>query len=113
MEPGKHPPIRELLNFENTHLSGGVAGDMFLTVSGTQPDAWIVELEDDPDPSIPEPEWVRWQIVGYHFGEYRPDPKPYSVTRQVPELPPGAKGIEIVGKDKTTRVPIGGGEGRQ
>ena len=108
MEPGKHLPVRELLSFESVHLAGGFVGGFTITVSGTQPDAWMVELEDDPNPSIPEPEWVRWEIVGYHTGEYRPDPHAYSVSRQVPDMSPDAKGVEIVGKNKTERVPIGG-----
>ena len=106
MEPGTHPPVREHLDFENVQVASGIAGGFFITVSGSQPDSWQIALEDDSNPSIPELEWVRWEIVGYHFGEYRPDPHPYSVTRQVPVLPPNAKGIEIVGKAKTERVSL-------
>lgn len=106
MNSETRPPVREIADFTNVHVAGGIAGGFFITVSGTQPDRWQMALEDDPNPSIPEPEWVRWQIVGYHYADYRPDQQPYSVTRQVPPLPPESKGVEIVGKSKAERVPL-------
>jgi hypothetical protein len=96
-----HPPVRELLDFEGLDVVNGFAGGQVMVVRGTQPDHWQVALEDDPDPSIPEREWVPWHLVGYHFGEFVPSVEPYRVARQIPGAPPGAVGIEVVGK--TTR----------
>lgn len=108
MDRAEHPPIREPLDFDHVEVAIGIAGGHLVKVSGTQPDDWTIALEDNPDPSIPEPEWVRWMLVGYHFGEYRPDPQPFSVAREVRSLSPGAKGIEIVGKTKTERMSFTG-----
>jgi hypothetical protein len=105
-EQHPRPPVREPLDFTDVHVAVGVVGSYFVSVSGTQPDAWTIELEDDPSPSIPEPEWVRWLLVGYHFGEYEPNPQPFSITRELQSLPPGAKGVEIVGKTKTETLPF-------
>lgn len=88
------PPVRERLDFEEIDVTGGIAGGRVISVLGTQPDDWSVEIEDDPDPSIPEPEWIRWELVGYHFGEFVPNPQPFTVRRGTDELPPGAMGVE-------------------
>ena len=106
MSSDTHPPVRESLDFENVDVTVGPDGEVTVTVSGTQPDSWEIVLEDDPDPSIPEPEWLRWLVVGYHFGEYQPEPQAYTVARDPGTPPPGTVGIEIVGTTKSERVPI-------
>jgi hypothetical protein len=102
-----HPPVREALEFDGFEVVIGFVSGRFVVVWGTQPDHLQVALEDDPAPAIPEREWIPWDLVGYHFGEYVPDPQPFKIVRQVPEPPPpGAKGIEIVGKSKRVQVPL-------
>jgi hypothetical protein len=107
---GTHPPVRELIDFETVHVAIGTVSDAFLTVSGQTPWPMTVELEPDQAPSIPEPEWIRWEVVGYHYGDHRPEATPFAVTRTLPALPPGARGIEIVGKHRTEKVPMGSGD---
>src|SRR3954452_12001820 len=98
------PPVRELLDFDEIEVVNGIPGGQILIAHGTQPDHWKVELEDDVGPAIPEREWIPWHLVGYHFGEFLPDPQPFNASRDVPAAPPDALGIEVVGKSRREQV---------
>jgi hypothetical protein len=107
VEREPHPPVRELVDYDRVAIEIAFAGGSVIVVSGTQPDHFAMALEETP--GIPERGWVRFEVVGYHFGEYRPGPQPYTVACKLPDLPPGTEGIEIVGaRGKTTRIPLSG-----
>jgi hypothetical protein len=106
MEPGTHPPARERLAFDEAWLESVSENSCTVKAAGSAPcnmAEYAVELIAEP--SIPEPEWVRCEVVGYHFGECPPDPTPYRAGSTVP-LPPGVLGVELHGSDRSERLPI-------
>lgn len=106
MNPGTHPPVRETLSFDEARIEDLTDNGCTVVAEGTAPGAWAeyaVELIDEP--GIPEPTWVRCEVVGYHFGEYKPQPTPYRADGKV-LLRPGTIGVELVGSDRTERLPL-------
>jgi hypothetical protein len=106
VNPGTHPPIRERLPFDAARIENVSETDCTVVAEGNAPGAWAeYSVESIDEPGIPEPEWVRREVVGYHFGEYRPQATPYRAEGAV-ALPPGCLGVELVGRDRTERLPI-------
>lgn len=107
MEQSIHPPARQRLPFDDAWLESQDEQHVTVVVAGIAP--WPmpeVAIEPIPDePSIPEPEWLRLEIVGYHFADHRPEPVPYRAESTV-ALPPGAKGVELVGAERSERLPV-------
>ena len=106
MEAGTHPPIRERLSFDEAGLENVTDNGCPVVAEGMAPGEWAeyaIEVIDEP--SIPEPSWVRCEVVGYHFGEYLPRETPYRAEGAV-SLPPGCIGVEVLGKDRTERLPL-------
>lgn len=106
MGPGTHPPVREQLPFKDAWLEQLSEGRYRVVSIGTS--EWPmpeVAIEPMEELGIPEPQWLRLEVVGYHFGEHRPEPADYRAEAEV-ILPPGAKGVELVGKDRTERLPV-------
>jgi hypothetical protein len=101
-----HPPVRELLSFEIATLEA-IGEDRYRVVATGKTDRPMPEIAIEPvdEPGIPEPQWVRLEVVGYHFGDQRPEPTEYRAETEV-TLPPGAIGVELVGADRTEQLPV-------
>ena len=107
MESPAHPPVRQRLPFDEAWLESEDEQNVTVVVTGKAP--WpMTELAIEPladEPSIPEPEWLRLEIVGYHFGDHRQQPTPYRADATVTLLP-GAKGVELLGDGREERLPV-------
>ena len=95
---------RELVDWERTHISIGFAGGYVLSVSGTTPIPMQVRLE--PMISIPEPEWWQIEVVGYYRASGGSDVEPpFTARLGYDSLPPGCKGIELIGATRREKLP--------
>lgn len=107
MERSTHPPARQRLPFDDALLQSEDEQQVRVVASGTapwpMPEVAIEPLADEP--SIPEPEWLRLEVVGYHFADHPPQPTPYRAETVV-WLPPGAKGVELLGEGRSERLPV-------
>ena len=100
------PPVRELMPFDDAQLEPTSETRTRVVVEGTSPGTMAqYEVEPKDELGIPEPEWLRVEVVGYHWGDYRPPPVPYRAEGEV-DLPPGCIGVEVIGKDRTERLPL-------
>lgn len=106
MDNNGHPPVREPAPFDTADLTGVGENTYTLSVRGVlgfQPAEMAVEPIDEP--AIPEPQWARYEVVAYHWGDSKPGSLPYEVDTEV-VLPPGAIGVELVGANKTEQLPV-------
>lgn len=106
MPTDSHPPVRERIPFSEAR-DEGLADDLYRVHAKGTTEFRMAEIAIEPvdEPSIPEPEWLRLEVVGYHYGDSKPAPTDYEVAIEV-TLPPGAKGFEVIGKNRTERLPV-------